>query len=281
MNIFYQNRQDIFHCFLSYNNTYPSHFHRQIELLYVADGSIEAVIDNKITILKKGDIAIIFPSICHSYFTHKSSVILLLFFDIEFCQDFTNIFFSSIPVTPFVDNSLLNAELKNILNLFICSCESTPFSLPIYRGYLTVLLSHLFSLLSFKEKIYSHNNSICQKLLYYIDTHFTEQITLDILSKELGVSSFYISHIFSDKLHQSFSDYLNYARIEFACMLLLSTTYSITQIAYDCGFSSTRTFYRAFQSIHHTTPTNYRKNNKSPKNLSNEQSLAQKSIDTF
>jgi AraC-like DNA-binding protein len=93
-----------------------------------------------------------------------------------------------------------------------------------------------------------------------VDLHFLEPVTLDILSRELGVSKFHISRIFSDQLHTSFRDYVNGRRVALAQMLLLSTTNPVTEIAFDSGFNSLRSFYRAFKKEYGITPNEYRRN---------------------
>ena len=93
-----------------------------------------------------------------------------------------------------------------------------------------------------------------------MDLHFLEPVTLDMLSRELGVSKFLISRIFSDQLHTSFRDYVNGRRVALAQMLLLSTTNPVTEIAFESGFNSLRSFYRAFKKEYGNTPNEYRRN---------------------
>ena len=102
-----------------------------------------------------------------------------------------------------------------------------------------------------------------QRLLLYLDTHYTEELSLESLSKEFGVSRFVLSRIFTEKLHTTFPDYVNSRRLDYARDLLLSTELSVTQIALDVGFGSSRTFFRAFHSAYHTTPGAYRRQKES------------------
>nr|WP_279538016.1 helix-turn-helix transcriptional regulator [Paenibacillus turpanensis] len=81
-----------------------------------------------------------------------------------------------------------------------------------------------------------------------------------MLSKELGISKFLISRIFSDQLHTSFRDYINGRRAALAQMLLQSTTKPVTEIAFDAGFNSLRSFYRAFKKEYGITPNEFRSN---------------------
>ena len=66
------------------------------------------------------------------------------------------------------------------------------------------------------------------------------------MASRLHLSKFYISHLFSQKLHLSYSDYIRSLRISEACRLLTETSLGITEISYQVGFPTPRTFNRAF-----------------------------------
>ena len=84
-------------------------------------------------------------------------------------------------------------------------------------------------------------------MVEYCVRHFDKDLSLSVLERELHISKYYISHLFSDKLHISFNDYVNSLRISYACKHLRRSNSSITQIASLVGFASLRTFNRAFQ----------------------------------
>ena len=53
-------------------------------------------------------------------------------------------------------------------------------------------------------------------------------------------------------------DYLNYYRIETACLRLSSTEESITDIAYGCGFNDLSYFIKIFKKYKGVSPRKYR-----------------------
>ena len=73
-----------------------------------------------------------------------------------------------------------------------------------------------------------------------------EPITLETVAHALGVSRIHLSHIFSQQLRINFRQYINALRIDRACFLLRNPSYSISEIAYLCGYGNPRTFHRAF-----------------------------------
>lgn len=84
MKIKYQHRDPQFHLFISTNNTYPLHLHKNVEIAMVLSGDIRVHIDQQEYVLSEGDMAIIFPNQPHGYQTIDHSQILLIFFDASF-----------------------------------------------------------------------------------------------------------------------------------------------------------------------------------------------------
>ncbi|MBM6901172.1 helix-turn-helix transcriptional regulator, partial [Gemmiger formicilis] len=92
----------------------------------------------------------------------------------------------------------------------------------------------------------------------YLSCNFQKPLSLDTVARELGVSKYHLSHIFSSRLHTSFSEYVNFLRLNLARELLLTTDQSILELGLTCGFSSQRTFNRVFQIHMGMSPRQYR-----------------------
>ena len=72
MNFFYQSRVESFSSFLSNDNTYPAHLHRQVEIMYVLSGELEISVEQQVYYLHKDDISVTFPDKIHSLNTPES-----------------------------------------------------------------------------------------------------------------------------------------------------------------------------------------------------------------
>jgi len=127
-------------------------------------------------------------------------------------------------------------------------------------GYLHLLLSYLFSAQNLQPLTKNMQSGLAHQVLHYISQHFTDPLTQESVSRALGISSTYLSHIFSQQLHINFREYINALRIDRACSLLYDPSLSISQIVYLSGFGTPRTFHRAFQDRCQTTPNKYRAN---------------------
>jgi len=97
------------------------------------------------------------------------------------------------------------------------------------------------------------------KTVAYMNSHFTENISLTSTAKAVGIHPVTLSRLFSEKFKSSFSGYLGYLRCSHGARLLQNTGDSCAQIAYRSGFGSIRSFNRAFRELYGITPTEYRK----------------------
>ena len=82
--------------------------------------------------------------------------------------------------------------------------------------------------------------------------------SLEEMAKDLGVSKYVLSRLFSKTFHRNFNQYLNDARLNYACHRLENTSDSITNICLDSGFESQRTFNRVFKERYKISPSDYR-----------------------
>ena len=258
MSIFYQNHKNQFRSFYSINNNYPTHLHKQVELIYVKEGTIEIQIDHNSYTLTKEMLIIIFPNQLHRISTPQSSSLLICIFHPDFCPSYTTCFHTQLPTHPVLSTVLKEEHSLIAITGLLKQTPSAEYSTMMIEGYLTLLLASIYHNLDLKEKEISMDLEIEQHLLQYIDSHYTEALSLDLLSKEFGLSKFSLSRIFSEHLKLSFTNYVTQKRLEYTIHLLNNTNLSITEIAFETGFGSARTFFREFKAYFNCTPKQYR-----------------------
>lgn len=93
----------------------------------------------------------------------------------------------------------------------------------------------------------------CKYVLENIDAH----ISLQILSKKLFISSSYLSLLFKEKTKMNLIDYITFAKMERAKILLSDFSLKNYEIADRLGFSI-EYFSKLFKKTFGMTPTNYR-----------------------
>lgn len=88
-------------------------------------------------------------------------------------------------------------------------------------------------------------------------------LNLNKLSEKLGISSRELSRIINTESRQNFNDFLNEFRICHFKNLLQQDELSIEGMAYEAGFKSKTSFYRAFKKSTGQTPLQYKNSQKS------------------
>lgn len=93
----------------------------------------------------------------------------------------------------------------------------------------------------------------------YIQGHYTENLTLNQIAQNIGISSYYLGRLFKENTSRTPRSYLENIRVRKAVHLLKTTDLSIIDICYEVGFQSASSFYHAFQKQTQYTPQEYRK----------------------
>ncbi len=110
------------------------------------------------------------------------------------------------------------------------------------------------------------------KFIDHVNHNIDQTFKLDTLAEIAFFSPYHFHRIFTAITQETVNDFTNRVRLEKAARLLKFSTQSITDIAYNCGFSSTATFSRAFKQYFKLSPSAYKKggeiqNSKIRKNL--------------
>lgn len=92
----------------------------------------------------------------------------------------------------------------------------------------------------------------------FIRENYFRPISLEKISKVVGMTPFVFSRFFKKNSGACFVEYLNRVRINKACYLLRETEYQIQEIAMECGFLSISNFNKQFKKAEMTSPKDYR-----------------------
>lgn len=104
----------------------------------------------------------------------------------------------------------------------------------------------------------AHTHDI-NNIIHYIQTNFTNKITLEQLSELSAINKYYLIRIFKQYTGLSPIDYIIHIRIEEAEKLLIESSLPISKISDLVGFHSPSHFTKVFKAIHHMTPSQFRK----------------------
>lgn len=136
------------------------------------------------------------------------------------------------------------------------------FGKTVVKGMLTILLSGIMPAYTGVEferiGARSSNFEICRQMLLYIDNNISQDLSLERISKALNIVPSYVSTVFSRNFNTSLNSYINKKRISVAKQMLQNSSESITEIAFESGFSSIRSFNRRFKESEGLTPSEFR-----------------------
>ncbi|MCR4813291.1 MAG: AraC family transcriptional regulator [Lachnospiraceae bacterium] len=133
---------------------------------------------------------------------------------------------------------------------------------------LTGLLFHLVVYL-YENNIESSKHFFKEELsreimdaMFYMEQHYAEELHIAEAASEAGFSEGYFSRLFSSQTGLSFTDYLINIRIRHAKELLIQTDKTVSEIAFETGFSNGDYFSSSFSKREGMTPSAFRKRNK-------------------
>ncbi|WP_297714400.1 AraC family transcriptional regulator [Clostridium sp.] len=247
-----------------------SHFHPFTEIFFITHGNGIMEIDSIDVAVKEGDLIIINPNCPH---TEKSSYNRMDQLEyIVFAINNLALANKSLPklngddpnptyykimnlnnnksVILYYLNTLVHeVEEKQVNYELACKSILTLFIIYISRNTESTLL-----IADNPEKL----NIECVKIKNYIDSHYSENITLDILSNLSYVNKFHLVHLFTKQMGISPINYLINRRIEESKNLLTTTNYSIRDISTIVGFSNSSYFSQMFKKFTGDSPRAYK-----------------------
>ena len=151
-----------------------------------------------------------------------------------------------------MDKTLL-LILKKLKNVF---CSQGP-----YHGKLTEsILAEAIIASAAKQSEREHLKSEIdwETVTDYIDNNIGKPVDFQALAFEYGYSYDRFRHIFKEAFGISLYAYLTRQRIQLSKELLKRTNLSITDVAFECGFTSSSQFANIFKAHTQKTPKAYR-----------------------
>ncbi len=215
---------------------------------YVLSGTAVFYTDNNSYRLQKGDIFFCLPSVPYA---------------LESINDFT---YCYIGYTGTKSTKLMNGLKIDKNNCVFYGFENddaiwtTPlnFSAEATRIYTEGLLLCVFAKLADLQNTFISNNvsDISIKMKKYIDDNFNDpKLSLDLLAKHFSYNKKYLSKVFNQEFHITFSNYLCNIRIQNACSLIEKGFEGIQDISYLCGYSDSSYFSKTFKKTMGYSPT--------------------------
>ncbi len=240
------------------------HTHNCAELFYVIGGKGQFLVTDRSFTITAGDMVIVNPHVEHTETSLAASPLEYIVMGIEGLElnmdDTTENLFCIINF--YDDGSDVQFYLKTLLKEI--EGKAAGFE-TVCQDLLDILLIKLLRKTNFTKALASVREDLSADTVAvrrYIENHYREPLTLDLLAQNVHMNKFHLAHIFSKEFGLSPFNYIQQLRIRESQELLCTTDYPLSQIAGMCGFSSPSYFSQRFRSSVGISPAEYRKRNK-------------------
>lgn len=247
------------------------HMHPYYEIFYLLQGERIYFMNDRVYTVRPGDLIVINPYDLHRTTSADEPAYqrILLSFHPEFAEPAS--WPPDMPLLPFVTGSRLlrfplreQEELHLLLQEMIEECKEMREGWEIcVKAALVRLLVRIYRR-SVQEKdepeTFEHPmHRKVSEIAVYLNSHYTEDLTLEQVAARFFISPSYLSRIFKKLTGFHFREYLLVLRMKEAQRRLRETNEKIAFIAEDLGFSHVSHFHTTFKKMTGTSPLRYRK----------------------
>lgn len=234
---------------------YP-HFHAAIELMYFySTNGTNYVLGEENLNVRAGDLVVVNPLRIHECPDFKNAVVCCVLISSEATAAFSREVLPSV-----VRDEAIGEIFQKIEALFKKKSRAEHFQKAACIYEILSLLYEKYSLKAEKsDREYEEEQEIARKTAQYIQSRFSDKITLDCLARNVALSVSRFSHIFKNATGITPAEYIESIRLKEARRLLTETDRSVMNIALSCGYSDHSYFSHRFRFAMGVTPLSYRK----------------------
>ncbi|MCC8155078.1 MAG: AraC family transcriptional regulator [Tannerellaceae bacterium] len=256
----------------------PMHYHPEIEIMYILEGTGTRFVGDHIDRYEEGDVCMLGPKIVHEwrndevYFQKdaglRSSCLCLFFTSDIFDKNFIGL--------PEMENirALLERSRRGIKfaghtrkELGRMMEETVPMTgIPKILNFIRILdvmaTSEEYELLTsvgYTESVNSADFERFNKVYQYIMKNFSEPIKLEEVADLVGLTPNAFCRYFKGRTKKTFVQYLNDIRIGQAKKLLIKGRMKISTLSLECGFNNQSNFIEQFKRSTKMSPSEYQK----------------------
>ena len=253
---------------------FPIHYHDELELnLIVNAKGAQRIIGDHISEIDEMELVLVGSNLQHAWFSHKCTSEEIREVTIQFHKDLLDEKMLKRNQLSFIRRMIeqsargisfsketASALVERILNLNqkhgfdgVLELLSILHDLSVSRNM------QLLSDASFNNtKNFSYNSRRIEKTMQYLNANFDKAITLNEVATLSNMTQTAFSRFFKARTGINFIDSLNDIRLGHASRMLIETTETVSEIAYNCGFNNIANFNRLFKKKKNCTPKEFR-----------------------
>ena len=253
------------------NYVREKHWHTSIEIFAVMEGHLEFFMNKEEYPLKAGEQLIINSNEIHSIHAAERNKTVVLQIPLkQFENYFTAQRFIRFRSQDAEADGKLASLSKKLYKVYTARDTGYEFGTMSLFYEIMYMLVKNYRLTEAHEKEIRHSRKLdtLSKITTYMREHYKEDLKLSDLAATFGYSDAYLSRMFQKYAKINYKTYLQDIRMAYAYRDLMNTDRTISQIALDNGFCSSRGFSGEFQKRYGILPSEMRKqeNQKGQKN---------------
>ncbi|WP_125141766.1 AraC family transcriptional regulator [Clostridium transplantifaecale] len=251
------------------------HWHDEFQLCVVQEGAICMTVQKKEYLLETGEGIFINAGLLHMthpiqghnarYLCINIHPVMFSFFrgslleQKYFLPYIQNGGFFAVPLKPDAEWQLEVLKRQNILS-GLMEKQEPGYELEVYIHLISIWKDLVLNAdVSGQVEFSVFRHEEIKEIITYIQQHYAGHISLQDIASSLHISKSGCCRLFKQALNCTILDYLTEYRIQKSLTLLTGTDKSVTQIAYDVGFSCVSYYIKKFNLTMHMTPGAYRK----------------------
>lgn len=243
------------------NYVREKHWHTVIEIFAVTEGELIFWVDEEEHPLKAGELMIVNSNDIHWVQAPKKNFTVVLQIPLKQFEDY----FTAQRFIRFSDTvEGGNGYLASLMGQLYEAYQSTRVgkNFKVYALYYEILnlLVEQYRLTQVREQEIRHSRylDILSKITAYMREHYREDLRLGEVAAVFGYSDAYLSRMFMKYAKINFKTYLQDIRMAYAYRDLIHTEHTVSQIAMEHGFSSSRAFSQEFRKRYGRLPSQMR-----------------------
>lgn len=254
---------------------FPVHYHEEFELNFIKNGKgVKRIIGDHVEEIGEYELVLIGPNLQHAWFTHKCKSHEITEITIQFHKDLFDEKFLRRNQLSFI-RTMLGNSLRGILFSFETASllSSRIMRLSKKSGFESVLelmsILHELSISRHSRMLsnstfnnmenLSYNSRRIERVMEYLNENFHNPISLTEIARLTNMAESAFSRFFKTRTGMTFIDSLTEIRLGHASRMLIDTTQSVSEIAYECGFNNISNFNRIFKKKKGCTPKEFKK----------------------
>ncbi len=151
------------------------------------------------------------------------------------------------------DQHLQLEDIHNDLNLYK-ELEHLS-SIQTFASWLRDLMLPICEVME-RRSSQKHRKTI-EFIMRYVQEHYADDITLDVLAEKVYLTRNYLSQIFKQETGENYNGYLTRIRMEKAKELMLSGNYKIFEISHRVGYKNNAYFSQLFKKYTGMNPSDF------------------------